>query len=286
MNGPKLLQQNAGCWTTRMGAFYPGDRTVFRGCDLHTDLKDLEWLDLYVFGITGRRHSREQLRLMNALWVYTSYPDPRLWPNRVAALAGSARSTGNLGVSAALAVSEAHIYGRGNEVQAISFYLSTRERLAKGDALADCVRDEMAAHHRVAGYGRPLINADERIAPTMTLARSLGLADGPHVRLAYDLERFLLDSGRNLKMNYGGLVSAYGADLGFSPTEFYLFMFPSFLAGMQPCFIEAAERPEGSLFPISCDHILYEGMPQRPWRRQAAEQAKNPGTGDQLPADL
>jgi hypothetical protein len=265
MSGPKLLKENAGTWRTAMGAFYPGDRTIFRGCDLHADLKDMEWLDLYVFGITGRRHSPAQLRLMNALWVYTSYPDPRLWNNRVAALAGSSRSTGNLGVSAALAVSEAHIYGRGNEVQAISFYIATQRKLAAGAALADCVQQEMATHGRIAGYGRPLINADERNAPTMALAESLGLADGCHVRLAHELERFLLDSGRNLRMNYGGLVSAFGADLGLSPKEFYLFMFPSFLAGMQPCFIEAADRPEGILFPLSCDHIRYEGISKRRW---------------------
>jgi len=273
MNGPELLRRNAGRLKSRMGAFYPGERTIFRGCDLHADLKDMEWVDLYVFGITGRRHSPEQLRLMNALWVYTSYPDPRLWNNRVAALAGSARSTGNLGVSAALAVSEAHIYGRGNEVQAINFFVAACQRLAAGAALADCVRDEMAIHGRIAGYGRPLINADERITPTMALARKLGLADGPHVRLAYNLESFLLDNGRNLRMNYGGLVSAYGADLGFSPREFYLFMFPSFLAGMQPCFIEAAERPEGTLFPLSCDHVLYEGKPPRSWRGRTRDGA-------------
>lgn len=265
MNGPELLRRSAGCWRSRMGVFFPGERTIFRGHDLHADLKDMEWLDIYVFGITGRRHSAGQLRLMNALWVNTSYPDVRIWNNRIAALAGSARSTGNLGVSAALAVSEAHIYGRGNEVQAITFYLATRRRLAAGDSLDACVKDEMAMHGRIAGYGRPMINADERIAPTMALANTLGLADGPHVRLAYDLERFLLDGGRNLRMNYGALVSAFGADLGFSPAEFYLFMFPSFLAGMQPCYIEAAERPEGTLFPISCDHVRYEGTQRRRW---------------------
>ncbi|MDO8932400.1 MAG: hypothetical protein Q7U97_08410 [Rhodocyclaceae bacterium] len=274
MNGPELLRQNVGRLKSRMGAFYPGERTIFRGRDLHADLKDAQWLDLYVFGITGRRHTPEQLRLMNALWVYTSYPDPRLWNNRVAALAGSARSTGNLGVSAALAVSEAHIYGRGNEVQAINFFIATQQRLAAGADLDECVREEMAVHGRIAGYGRPLINADERIAPTMALAGSLGLDAGLHVQLAYRLERFLLDKGRNLRMNYGGLVSAFGADLGFSPSEFYLFMFPSFLAGMQPCFIEAAERPEGATFPVPCANILYDGAPQRAWpaRHKAGDQ--------------
>jgi hypothetical protein len=261
----ELLQNNAGKLKTRMGAFFPGERVIFRGQDLHVDLKDMSWMELYLFGITGRRFSMDQVRLMNALWVFTSYPDPRLWNNRIAALAGSSRSTGNLGVSAALAVSEAHIYGRGNEVQAIHFYIETRKALADGGSLADCIRAEIASHGRVAGYGRPLINADERIAPTMALAGELGLAAGPHVQLAYDVERHLLDNGRNLRMNYGGLVSAFGADLGLSPQEFYSFMFPSFLAGMQPCFIESSQRPEGALFPLSCADVLYDGVPKRPW---------------------
>ena len=263
------LQEHVGRLKTRMGAFFPGERVVYRGHDLHIDLKDMDWIELYVFGITGRRFSPEQLRLMHALWVNTSYPDSRIWNNRVAALAGSARSTGNLGVSAALAVSEAHIYGRGNEVQAISFFLSTHKKLEAGGDLAACIADEMKTFRRIAGYGRPLINADERIAPTMELARSLGLADGPHVQLAFTIERFLLDSGRQLKMNYGCLVSAFGADLGMTTSEFYAFMFPSFLGGMQPCYIDAAQRPAGTLFPLSCDHVNYEGAAKRAWPSKA-----------------
>jgi len=265
MNSLSPLQHHAGRVKSRMGGFFPGDRVVFRGHDLHVDLKDMQWMELYVFGITGRRFTPEQLRLMHALWVNTSYPDARIWNNRVAALAGSARSTGNLGVAAALAVSEAHIYGRGNEVQAVGFFIDTRRKLDAGVPLADCIREEMRVHGRIAGYGRPLINGDERIAPTMALASSLGLADGPHLQLAHTVERFLLDSGRSLRMNYGCLVSAFGADLGLSPLEFYSFMFPSFLGGMQPCYLEARERPEGTLLPLSCEHIAYEGRPKRAW---------------------
>ena len=66
-------------------------------------------------------------------------------------------------------------------------------------------------------------------------------------------------------MNYAGLVAALVADIGFSPREYYLFLFPAFLAGMQPCFIEASDRPEGTLYPIPCTNILYEGESKRTW---------------------
>ena len=265
MNGPEYLSQKAGKLQTAIGGFFPGSHVVFRGQTLHTDLKDMDWMELYVFGICGRRFTALQLQLMNALWTYTSYPDARIWNNRVAALSGSARSTGNLGISAALAVSEARIYGRGNGIQAISFFIATQKRLAAGGTLADCLQEEMKTHQRIAGYGRPLINADERIAPIMAKAAALGFDQGPHIRLAFAVERFLRDNGRNLRMNYGAAAAALMADLGLSPEESYLFMVPSFLAGMPPCFLEARHAVEGSLFPLRCTDIAYEGSPPRTW---------------------
>jgi hypothetical protein len=265
--GKKLLQENVGVWKSRMGAAYPGSHAIFRGHDLHKDLKDMDWVELYVFGITGRRFSREQLRLMHAMWTYTSYPDVRLWNNRVAALAGSSRSTGTLGIAAALAVSEASIYGRGIDMRTISFLINTRRQMDEGVDLAECIRQELALHRSIGGYGRPLVNGDERIPHMLALARSLGLDQGPYLRLAFALEEELLAGRRRMKMNYAGLVAALIADIGFSPREYYLFSFPAFLAGMPPGYIEAAERQEGVLYPISCASIMYEGQPRRTWHR-------------------
>lgn len=266
MKKPELLRENAGRLKTRVGACFPGSRAVFRGHDLHADLKDMDWVELYVFGITGRRFTPEQLRLMHALWTYTSYPDARLWNNRVAALAGTARSTGNLGIAAALAVSESSVYGRGVDVRVGDFLRRTRQKLEAGGELADCVHDELKTYRGIAGYGRPLASGDERIVPIMTLAGELGLDNGPHVRLAFAVEQFLLTGRWRWKMNYAALAAALIADVGLSTREYYLYSFPAFLAGMQPCFVEASQRPEGTLFPTSCADILYEGPQKRRWQ--------------------
>ena len=199
------------------------------------------------------------------MWTYTSYPDVRLWNNRVAALAGSARSTGTLGVAAALAVSEATIYGGGIIARSIDFFIRTRQRLEGGSDLMDCIREELDAHRNIGGYGRPVINGDERNPHLLALARSLGLDQGPYLRLAFAVEEKLLAGRWRMKMNYAALGAALVADMGFSPREYYLLAFPAFLAGMPPCFIEAADRPEGSLYPIPCTDILYEGESKRTW---------------------
>jgi len=263
--GPELLEESTGVLKSRMGTFFPGSHVIFRGQDLHAALKDMDWLELYVYGITGRRFTREELKLMHAIWTYTSYPDVRLWNNRVAALAGSVRSTGTLGVAAALAISEASIYGGGILARSFDFFLRTAERVEAGLPLADCLREELEAHRSIGGYGRPLINGDERIQPMMALAKDLGLDGGRYLRLAFAVEDELLAGRWRMKMNYAALVAALGADIGLTRQEFSLFMFPVFLAGMQPCYIEATERPEGTLFPSRCTDILYSGHKRRTW---------------------
>lgn len=263
--GPDYLDRVAGKLTTAVGAAFPGERAVFRGHDIHKELGGMRWLGMLAFGITGRRLPDHHLQLLEGIWIYTSYPDARIWNNRVAALAGSARSSGNLGVSGALAVSEAWIYGRQNEYQAVDFFTRTVKTRAQGQTLQQCIDGEMATFGRIAGYGRPLANADERIEPAMALARSLALADGPHVALAFELEQHLIANGKPLRMNYGALVSAFAADLGFTPQEYYHFLYPCFLAGMWPCYIEAAAKPEGAIFPTACSDIHYQGPTQRHW---------------------
>ncbi|HXE97436.1 MAG TPA: hypothetical protein VN642_13590 [Dongiaceae bacterium] len=264
MNGSELLQQNTGHLKSSMGACFPGERAVFRGHDLHAELKDLDWVELYVFGITGRRFTPEQLCLLHAMWTYTSYPDARIWNNRVAALAGSARSTPTLALSASLAVTDAVIYGGHPLIRAIDFFIQVRKQMEQGEQLEKVVQVEVQKR-RIYGYGRPITSADERLTWLLALARELDLDRGPHLGLSFEVECILLTDNKALQMNYAGLVAALAADLGFSPKEFQLFTFPIVLAGMPPCFIESAERPEGTLFPLSCDHILYEGPPKRQW---------------------
>ncbi len=262
----ELLQENVGRVRSRMGGCFVGSHAVFRGKNLHQDLAGAGWMDLYLFGITGRRFSEPALRLLETIWVYTSYPDARIWNNRVAALAGTSRSSGNLAASAALAVSEASIYGRGIDIRASDFLIRTRAHLAAGGELGPWVRQELSTRRSLAGYGRPISNRrDERLDPILKVARSLGLADGPHVQLAHDIERFLLDSRLRMTMNYGAMAAALTADLGLSPREHYSYVYGAFLAGMQPCYGEAAERPAGSFLPLPCEGVAYTGTPKRSW---------------------
>lgn len=259
---------------TRMGAAFVGERAVFRGHDLHADLMDLDWAGLYLLGITGRRFAAHELRLLQAIWVCTSYPDARIWNNRVAALAASARSPGNLGVAAALAVSEASIYGRGIDIRVARFLQDARQAVERGEPLSDCVRRTVAEQRGLAGYGRPIAAGDERIRPILALAAELGLDQGPHLRLAQAVEQVLQAGRWRWRMNYAAVAAALTADLGLTPEQHYRYGFPAFLAGMQPCAIEAGEQPAGAFLPLSCERIAYAGAAPRAWAARAVDDQK------------
>lgn len=265
MNGPQLLEKYVGRLVTGAGAFFPGERVVFCGHDLHTTLKDLDWLELYLFSFTGRRYTPQQMKVLHAMWTYTSYPDARIWNNRVAALAGTARSTGSLGLAAALAVSDAQLYGRGIDRRAIEFLIRAKAGMDDGKDLTALVQAELKSKRSIAGYGRPIVAADERIAPMMALLRETKLDGGPYLKLAFEVEKILLAGRWRLHMNYGALVAALATDFGLSPTESYFFGIPAFLAGMPPCYLDAAGKPEGQLFPLPCRTLSYEGVARRRW---------------------
>ncbi len=253
-------------WPTKMGGVLAGERVVFRGIDLFHGLRDIRWMELFLYGITGRRFDEKQVMLFESIWSFgTSYPDPRIWNNRIASLAGTTRSTATLGISAATAVSEARIYGRYPDIRAIDFLIRAKKAVEVGAKLEDVILEEMKKHRGIAGYRRPLTNSDERIAPGLAVARKLGYEDGVHLRLAFEIENWLLEHRYRLRMNAAALAAALAADQGLSAREYYLFQVPSFMAGMMPCYIEAAERPEGSFLPLRCTRIEYIGTGFRKW---------------------
>jgi hypothetical protein len=263
--GPALLDSVAGRLTTAVGGAFPGERAVFRGHDLHADLADKSWIDLHLFGITGRHFAPKDLRLLEAVWTHTSYPDARIWNNRVAALAGSARSTGPLGVAAALAVSEAKAYGLGACLRVFDFFQQLQQQITAGIPLPQALEQALSGRRSLAGYDRPLARGDERIEPMLKLAEETGHADGVYLNLALAVDRLLIEQGKPWRMNYAALAAALPMDLGLNRRQYELFMMSVFFAGMPPCYIEAADKPEGTLFPTACSAIQYQGPPPRDW---------------------
>jgi hypothetical protein len=260
-----ILHQYEDHWPTELGAVSVAGGTVtFRGHDLLNALEDLSWMDLLMYGITGRRFSPAQLELIQGLWkVSVSYPDPRIWNNRVAALGGSARSTPGLSLGAAIAVTDATIYGQRPMIGVFDFLQRARATRDSGEPLDEFVARELKTHRGIPGYGRPLRSEDERIVPTLRLARRLDLCDGTYVHLAMEVARILKQY--RMGMNIAAINAALIADQGVTVPEYKRMAVLAFSAGLIHCELDAARHPEGALFPLRCNRLHYSGPPRRLW---------------------
>lgn len=262
------LEQYEGPLRSRAGQVFPGQRTVFGGHDLHSTFADSDWIELYLFSICGRRLPRAQLNVIQRLWVYTSYPDARLWCNRVGALTGSTRGTGSQAIAAGIAATEASIYGQGPLTGIADFLSRAMAATCAGTTLEQVLRAELAQHRQLTGFGRPVATAfiDERIPATMAMLEREGVPVGPHLALAFEIEKMLERIvGKRLPMTYAPIVSAIALDFGLTVRQAYLCQVPLLVAGMVPCYLEALERPSGATFVLRCDRIAYDGAAPRDW---------------------
>lgn len=268
--GPQVLVDREDNWITDMGAWFAGERVVFRGLDVFSELFDKSWVAIWFYAITGKFFTEKQIELFSRTWVIcTSYPEPRIWNNRVAALSGSARSTAMIAVSCAIAVSEGKYYGGQANFAAVEFIKKTKKLVDQGKELSEVVLDEIKTTRQLpVGFGRPVINKDERVPHALRLAKELGFDKGRHLKLAFEIERVLKEKRYRAVLNIGGFTSALYADQGLSAEDFYRMATIIYSAGMMACYIDAVDKPAGTFFPIRCQRISYQGKSHRKWEIQ------------------
>lgn len=276
---PEQLAQWERHWITDMGAWMPAKGAVLRGRNIFTDMADTSWMGYLMFIITGRDFSPEQIRLFEGMWcLAANFPDPRLWNNRMAALAATARSTASLGVASGIATSDSIVFGMRPGLASFNFLTDLQRRRVQGESLDAMLQAALSAPvkgkpssgknrqvARVPGYGRPIDARDERLAPLRALAHRLGLDQGPHLALADQIEQSLASLGRPLKMNAVTVIGSLCADQDLTPKQYYHYLILIFSAGMVACALDGINQPEGAFFPLRCDHIHYVGAPPRRW---------------------
>ena len=249
---------------TQMGRSYLSERVVYRGKDLHHELKALSWIELFAYGITGKRFSPPEVKVLNFIWVSTSYPDKSIWPNHITALAGSARTTPPLALAAGIASCEAAIFGGKPFKVALDFFIRAGNAIEQGRQLSDFVDNEIQHHKVIFGYGRPLASTDERVPHLIQFIKDNPIDDLTHFHIAIEVAN-ILKTKKQINMNVAALYAALGVDLGFDVESFHMFMTLCFVAGMPPCYIEAKQDVEGAFLPVRCDRVVYDGHSLREW---------------------
>lgn len=271
MNKTPNLEDFEDNWQTSMGGWLFEDdfRVMLRGKEVFKDCNDWSWMKYILYGITGRELKDNELKLFEAMWVITgSYPEPRLWPNRIASFAGTTRSTALLGVVGGSALTEAKVYGHRAGIKAISYLTRIKQKLERGKTLSNIIKEEGLKN--CFGFGRPIYaKVDERIKPMMAAAKKYGLDQGDYIQLAFQVEKELGNVYKNrvpLNMNIAAVITALAADMGLTARQFYIFTTVFFSGGMYPCYLDALNHKEGTFLPLRCNRIAYSGKPIRQYQ--------------------
>ncbi len=264
--GYKQLLESENTWQSSVGGSIPGERVVFRGKDAFSEFKDWSWIELLYFCVSCKQPSKESAKFINGLYCMCfNYPDPRIWCNRVAALAGTVSSTAHLAVCAGSSVTEAQIYGGPTGLRAMDFLFRLKQAISHGLTLSEVVKKEIRTNKAIFGYGRPVVPIDERVKPAIDLLTELKLHKREYILLALEVENYLINSKYKLYLNIAGVFAAFCADEGLKREDIYYLTTVSFSIGMLACYLDASDKPEGSFFPLRCDRICYEGVDTRQW---------------------
>lgn len=262
-----LLESRRGKVVSHTGGWVAGKGVFSHGFSMLDELVGKKsYFQLLVLNATGKLVERRFADWLEAVYGCLSWPDPRIWCNQIAALSGAARTSALAATTMGCLASDSTSYGVLPLIAGVNFIKDALIEQQNGASAAAIVERVVAAQRgkpNIMGYRRPIAKGDERIVALSRVARELGFEEGPHLRLAYELDGVLrerFDEG----MNVNGYGSAFFADCGFSAEEVYQMCTLLVASGATACYLDArGQRPE-TFTPLRCDDIAYEGAPCRP----------------------
>ena len=160
---------------------------------------------------------------------------------------------------------DSRAYGVLPLIEGVGFIQEALDRHKQGVSAEDIVAGATSARGGkpfIVGYIRPIAKGDERLEVMEEVSRSLGFAEGEHLRLAYAIEKVLMekfDEG----MNINGYVSAFLSDQGFTAQEIYQMFAMLVASGVTACYLDTKQQPSEHFLPWRCDDIQYQGPEKR-----------------------
>lgn len=254
---------------TDVGGLADGFRSemVLHGYNMIKEMTGkITFIQGYVLSITGRLPTRQEDRLLNAMFINTALSDPRFWLFRTPRLAATVKSPPAACMAAGILTNEASFFGSGAAYNTSTCYLEILTHVRRYNmSLEDVVVQRLQEKKIISGFGRVLARGpDERNPALLQVAKECGLDQGEYLKMAFEVEALLQQhKSENLYMNSGGLKCAILLDLGFTPKHIMLLYSLMFVIGMAGNVSEAYDRPSGQFLPLQKDDIHYMGPPLR-----------------------
>jgi citrate synthase len=266
MNNYQPWEKYHGRIVSSRGGWKIGSGVQNCGYDMMTDLVGkVSYMQVVVLNATGRLPSKALADWIEAVHICLSWPDPRIWCNRIGALAGSSRASGVAASCLGVLAAESTSYGIKPLISGVEFIEHALTQITQGTSVDDFISEETKKNGgkpNLMGYARPIAKGDERIPAMEEVTKRLGFPTGENLSLAYKIEK-TLHTRYDESMNINGYVSAFLVDQGFSAIEVYRIFSAVVFSGVTACYTDTADRIEGSFAPLKTSDVIYKGSPLR-----------------------
>ena len=258
-NNRNVIRSSTGGWRVGQGVYSHGYSM------LDELVGEKSYFQIMILNATGKLVERRLADWSEAMYGCLSWPDPRIWCNQIGALAGEAKTSVVAGTTAGIMAADSKMYGTYPILDGMAFIQSALAKTKNNQTPAEIVTDNIQKNRgklNITGYVRPIAKGDERIETMQRVSKQLEFKDGPHIKLAYQIENEIkkrFDEG----MNINGYVAAFFSDQGFSANEVYQMSSNSVMSGVTACYLDTAQKPNDSFLPQRCDDIEYLGHEKR-----------------------
>jgi hypothetical protein len=249
------------------GGWFPGKGVYCHGYSMMDELIGKKtYFQIMILNATGRLVDKSVADWSEGIYGCLSWPDPRIWCNQIGALAGTARASNLVATVMGSLAADSRTYGSLPIVEGATFIQQALKKYKEGMSAAQIVAEIANANSgkpMIVGYVRPIAKGDERLVAMERVSADLGVIQGEHVALAYEIEKYMRET-YDEGMNINGYVAAIMSDNGFTPQEIYNISAVAVASGVTACYQDTVKRPPNSFLPLRCEDIDYQGRTPRP----------------------
>ena len=247
---------------TSKGGWQVGSGIATHGYSLLDDIHgQCSVFQVIVLNVTGRLPERRLADFLEGLFICLSWPDARIWCNKIGAFSAMTRSTATAAVAAGGLAGNSTMYGPGTVPAVDGFLRSAHQFVVKdGGSIEDFISKHGYRGGRLyaPGFSRPLARGDKRIERMRDYAAELGYETGTYETLANDIAAHLGErEGEDL--NLSGYFTAFMYDRGYSMQELMGITAWCISTGVYAAYFEQISRPPEAFLSLRVSDINYTG---------------------------
>ncbi len=248
------------------GGWRVGSGITTHGYSLLEDIhRNCSVFQVLILNVSGKLPERRLADLVEGLFICLSWPDPRIWCNKMGVFSAMTRSSATAAIACGGLAGDSKMYGAGTGPAIESFVTNAYEHIVEGSDSVETFIEEHAYRGGklfAPGFARPLAKGDERIPAMRRYAKELGFEVGPYENMANQMEDYLSHKdGEGL--NLSGYFTVFMKDRGYTIDEIMGIAAWSVSTGVYAAYFEYINQPPEAFLSLKVDDIGYVGAEER-----------------------